>query len=206
MWSEAEDERERFVDRAKLARGETARRSSESLGVHDSRLFDEDAGFLPLQRDRRAEACWKRMRGGRRDERRAEVEEFVGLDDDCEPCSSLLVSADRTRSGKPKHVSADQVSETGPVRGRPFVRARFASVRGPSRRPRHGGPPRGAPSERGVVPLLREGQYAQPQSPRDRPRAQSRAQPPPSRRAERGEIAPPRECSTKRATTLKVIL
>jgi hypothetical protein len=65
LGSEAQDERERVVDRPKLARGEAPRRSSESFAIDDSRLFDEDAGFVPAQRNRRAKACWKRLRGGR---------------------------------------------------------------------------------------------------------------------------------------------
>ena len=90
---EAEDEHQSLVDRAELVRIEAPGGPTESLGVEDRSLLDEDARLLTLKADLRPEARRPGACRGRRDENGAEVEEFVRLDDDRE--NELLVAPAR---------------------------------------------------------------------------------------------------------------
>jgi hypothetical protein len=91
--SEAEYERECVVDGAQLTGVEVPGRSPEALRVDDGRLLDQHSRSLAFEADRRAKARGPGTGRRRCDERRAEVQELVGLDDDCVPRAALLAPA-----------------------------------------------------------------------------------------------------------------
>jgi hypothetical protein len=119
--SEAEDEHESLVHRAKLAGLEPPSRSAKALRIDDGRLLDEDACFLPCEGDRRTEARRARARRGRRDEHRAQVEKLVRLDDDRIVSAAVLMSASTTRGWQPKDLAADHFNPERTARARPFA-------------------------------------------------------------------------------------
>jgi hypothetical protein len=91
--SEAKDQRERVVDCAQLTGLEAPGRSAEPLGVDHGGLLDKDPRLLPPEADRRSKASRPGARGSRRDKRRAEVEELVGLYNNGVAGAALLAPA-----------------------------------------------------------------------------------------------------------------
>lgn len=87
-------------------RVETTCGAAEPLGIDDGRLLDEDSRLGAVEGDRGSEARGARTRRGRRDERRAQLEELVGLDHDREPRAALLVPANLTRRRQPEDLAA----------------------------------------------------------------------------------------------------
>jgi hypothetical protein len=118
MSLEAEDEHERLVNGAELARVEPPGGVAESLGIDDRRLLNEDARLLTLQRDRRAEARRPGTRRRGRNEQRAEIEELVGLNDDGIPSSALLAPARASRRRQAEDLAANHLSRAAAERAR----------------------------------------------------------------------------------------
>jgi hypothetical protein len=119
---EAEDEHERLVDGAELARVEPPGGAAESLGIDDRRLLDEDARLLTLQRDCRAEARGPSTSRGGRNEHRAHIEELVGLDDDGIASSALLSPARASRRRQAEDLAASHLSRAAVERALPAAR------------------------------------------------------------------------------------
>jgi hypothetical protein len=95
--SAAKDQRERVVDCAQLAGLEAPGRSAEPLGVDHGCLLDKDPRLLPAEADRRSKASRPGTRRSRRNKRRAEVEELVGLYNNGVAGAALLACACTTR-------------------------------------------------------------------------------------------------------------
>jgi hypothetical protein len=110
MLSETEDEREGLVDGAKLIHFEASGGAAKPLWVDDRRLLDENACRLPIEGDGRTEARGPGTCRGGRDDDRAEVEEFVGLDDNCVTSPAQLVPARATRHRQVEELAADHVN------------------------------------------------------------------------------------------------
>jgi hypothetical protein len=115
---EAEDEHERLVNGAELARVEPPRGAAESLGIDDRCLLDEDARLLTIQRDRRTEARRPGTRRRGRNEQRAEIEKLVGLNDDGIPSSALLAPARASRRRQAEDLAANHLSRAAAERAR----------------------------------------------------------------------------------------
>ena len=98
-----------FVDGPHRAWIEAAGRGSEAPRINGCRLLDEDAGRLAEHVDRGPEARRSRARRGRRDEHRAELEQLVGLQDDGEPRSTLLVTLRPGGRRQAEHLAADHL-------------------------------------------------------------------------------------------------
>jgi hypothetical protein len=199
---ETDDERECFVDAAKLGGIEPPRGATEALRVYDGRLLDEDAGLRSLESDGRSETRGSRTRRCRRDDDRAEMRELICLDDDGIACTPVFMAAGRARRRETEHFSPNHLSEAEAARARPSARGRSASPRGRSRRRREAPPPRGSRSGHDGVPPPREGRFAPPRNPKGLRRGQFRVRLAPRRRDARARSAPLLKRSTKRATPL----
>lgn len=105
--SEAEDQAERIIHGAQLARLESSCRSSKAFRIDNRRVLDEDACFLPVDDDGRAKARRSRARRGGSDQRRTESEKLVGLNDDGETSAALLVPARAASWRKVEDLPAD---------------------------------------------------------------------------------------------------
>lgn len=94
---QAKDNGEGVIQGAELAGVEVPGGSAQALRIHDRGFRDEDARLQPFETDGRAKACRPCAGGGWRDQRGAEVEEFIGLRDDCEPPAALLMPSRTAR-------------------------------------------------------------------------------------------------------------
>ena len=111
-----------LIDRSNLPFVQPPRRSTQSLGVYDGRLFDEDPRLASGDRDRGSEA--RRPGASRRggDERRRQVEELVRLHHDGVAGASLLMPSGTSWSREMEHLPADHLSPPVPEQVWPFAR------------------------------------------------------------------------------------
>lgn len=79
------------------------------MRVDNRRLLDEHPSPLPAERDSRPERCRLSLCRGRRNERRAQIEELVRLNNDRVASPALLVPAHVTRRRKVEDLAPDHL-------------------------------------------------------------------------------------------------
>jgi hypothetical protein len=107
---EAQNQDERLVNGSHLTRIEAAGGLPESLWIDHRRLLDQDPCFSIIDSDRGPEARGQRALRDRCDERCAQAEKLLGLNDDGVAGPTLFVPSRAARSRQTEHFPADHLN------------------------------------------------------------------------------------------------